>query len=72
MDYQDIVTYATEHTGISITLDKALKYVKKRRNNIADIIKDKINKDYFSTIFTTDIVAGQRTYVLPTASSSAL
>lgn len=38
MDYQDIVDYATETTGLSISYDEALKYVRKRRNAIFNAI----------------------------------
>lgn len=67
MDAQGIVDYAVKHTGLTISVTDALTYVNKRRNQVADTIKEKINQGYFWEEFTTDIIAGQREYPLPVA-----
>lgn len=57
MNYTKAVDYAVNHTGLSITYDEALPYFNKRRNEIVNIIKDRVNKDFFFDIFSTDLVA---------------
>lgn len=57
MDTLGIVDYAVKHTGLSISATDALPYINKRRNQIADVIKEKINKGYFWEEFTTNTVA---------------
>lgn len=41
-NYENIVDYATAHTGVSITYADALKYVQKRRNEIIENIRAKL------------------------------
>ncbi len=65
MDYEDIVDYAVEHTGININYAKALKYVKKRRNFIVDYIRNKINSRYFYKTSYTNLVSWQQSYDIP-------
>jgi hypothetical protein len=67
MNATQIVDYATQHTGISIDINDAMPYVNKRANEIKDLIKQKVNKDYFSEIYTQDIIANVREYPLPVA-----
>lgn len=57
MDTLAIVDYAVKHTGLSISATDALPYINKRRNQIADVIKEKINKGYFWEEFTTNTIA---------------
>lgn len=67
MNSQAIVDYAIKHTWLSISTTDALPYLNKRRNQITDTIKEKINKWYFWEEFTTNIIAWQREYTLPTS-----
>lgn len=69
-NYQDIVDYATEHTWVSITYAKALKYVQKRRNYIIESIRAKFWENFFYKTYYTNIVAGTNQYDIPTSSAS--
>jgi len=69
-NYQDIVDYATEHTGVNITYEKALKYVQRRRNYIVDCIRTKIGENFFYKTYYTDIVSNTNEYSIPTSSAT--
>lgn len=68
MDYEDIVDYAIDYTGIDITYDKALKYVKKRRNSVVNRIQI-LNEDFWRDTSKTTLVVGQNEYNLPTSTA---
>lgn len=70
MDYQDIVDYAVDHTWVNITYDKCLKYAKKRRNQIVNIIKSKVDEYYFNDIYFTDLIAWQNEYTIPQSNAT--
>lgn len=70
MNYTKAIDYAVNHTWLSISYDDALLYFNKRRNEIVNIIKDRVNKDFFFDIFSTDLVSWQREYPLPQASDT--
>lgn len=72
MNYTKAIDYAVNHTWLSISYADALPYFNKRRNEIVNIIKDRVNKDFFFDIFTTDLVSWQREYPLPIASDSTV
>lgn len=69
-NYENIVDYATAHTGVSITYADALKYVQKRRNEIVENIRAKLWENFFYKTYYTDIVSGTNQYDIPTSSST--
>ena len=69
-NYQEVVDYSVEHTGVSITYAKALKYFNRRRNYIIDCIRSKTWEYFFHKTYYSNLVAGQNQYTLPTSSST--
>lgn len=68
MDYEDIVDYAIDYTGIDIEYAAALKYVQKRRNFVVSKLQ-MLNEDFFWDTKKTNLVANQNEYNLPTSTA---
>jgi len=69
MDYEDIVDYAVDYTGIDISYASALKYVNKRRNFVISKLQI-LNEDFFRDTKKTNLIAEQNEYNLPTSTSA--